>query len=102
MVKVAHFKGDVLHHLDLDVRFFHIAVALLEIYAAASTLNRFLSARKQVRDTLIPFCRLAHSMQKGNALKRLSFCTKRSIEELLPNGSLESNAIKRFYFVGYK
>lgn len=33
MVKVAHFKGDVLHGLDLVVRFFHIAVALREINA---------------------------------------------------------------------
>ena len=42
MVKLAHLTGDVLHRLDLAVRFFHIAVALWEINAAVSTLNRFL------------------------------------------------------------
>lgn len=42
MVKLAHLKGDVLHRLDLVVHSFHIAVALREINAVASTLNRFL------------------------------------------------------------
>ncbi len=41
-MKASHLTGDALHGLDLVVRFFHIAVALLEINAVERTLNRFL------------------------------------------------------------